>query len=38
MGEMTLDSVNSTGVVKPDFKTVKKNLEAEVQEEGVDKE
>ena len=38
MGEMTLDSVSSTGAVEPDVEAVEKNLEAEAQEDGVDKE
>ena len=35
---MTLDLVSSMGAVEPDTEAVKKNLEAEVQEDGVDKE
>ena len=38
MGEMTLDSVSSTGAVEPDIETMEKNPEAEAQEDGVDKE
>ena len=38
MGEMTLDSVSLTEAVEPNIKTMEKNLEAEAQEDGVDKE
>ena len=38
MGEMTLDSASSTGAVEPDIETIEKNLQAEAQEDGVDKE
>ena len=35
---MTLDSVSSTRAVEPNVETVEKNLEAEAEEYGVDKE
>ena len=38
MGEMTLDSASLTKAVKPNFETIEKNLEAEAQEDGVNKE
>ena len=38
MGEMTLDLVSLTGAVELDVGAVKKNPEAEAQEDGVDKE
>ena len=38
MGEMTLESVNSTRAVEPDVEAVEKDLEAEAQENRVDKE
>ena len=38
MGEMTLDSASLTRVVEPDIEAVKKNPEAEAQEDGVNKE
>ena len=38
MGEMTLDSASLTRAVEPDIKTIEKSLEAETQEDGVDKE
>ena len=38
MGEMTFDLVSSTAAVKQDVEAVEKNLEAEAQENGVDKE
>ena len=38
MGEMTLDLVSLTRVAEPDIEAVKKNPEAEAQEDRVDKE
>ena len=37
MGEMTLDSASSTRAVEPDVEAVKKNPEAKVQEDRVNK-
>ena len=38
MREMTLDLASLTGAVEPEIEAVKKNLEAEAQQDGVDKE
>ena len=38
MGEMTLESASSTGAVELDIEAVKKNPEAEAQEDRVNKE